>query len=84
MPIMLLLAISLVTGALAARKGYHFMIWVLASGLLGLVILAFLPFANSSELSAEKQQQLKKKGNTIGGTLAVLGVILLFAQLWPL
>jgi len=41
--------ISLITGALGARKGYNFFLWMLAAGVIGLVILSFLPFANKRD-----------------------------------
>lgn len=67
--------ISLVTGALAARKGYNFILWALAAGIIGLIILAFLPFTNKPDQKPEVQQSLRKTGNTIGAVLAALGII---------
>jgi len=70
--------VSVVTGTLAARKGYNFILWALAAisgisiGLIGLIILAFLPFANKPE----EQQRLKKRGNTIAGVLAAVGIVI--------
>ncbi len=71
------LILSVVTGALAARKGYNFILWALAAGIIGLVILAFLPFANKPEIPPEEQVRLRKSGNMIGAGLAVLGIIIL-------
>lgn len=66
------IAVSLITGALAARKGYNFVLWALAAGILGLIILAFLPFANKAEQSPQEQARLKSTGNIVGGVLAAL------------
>jgi 4-hydroxybenzoate polyprenyltransferase len=77
------LVISIVTGALAARKGYNFILWALAAGILGLIILAFLPFANKPDQPPEEQARLKKTGNTVGGVLAALGIIVLAVKFLP-
>lgn len=75
--IIIWLILSVVTGALAARKGYNFILWALAAGIIGLVILAFLPFANAPEKPPEEQARLRKSGNMIGGGLAVLGLFMI-------
>lgn len=53
-------AICLITGTLAARKGYNFYLWVLAGGIIGLVILSFLPFVNRGDLSEIEQAKEPK------------------------
>jgi len=75
------LVISFVTGALAARKGYNFILWALAAGIIELIILAFLPFANKSDQQPEEQARLKQTGNTVAGVLAALGIIMLVVGL---
>jgi O-antigen ligase len=59
--LILWLVISLATGTLAA-------------GILGLVILALLPFANRKEDGPERRSELKKKGDTIAAVLTILGL----------
>ena len=39
----------IVQSLLAARKGYRWYLWTIACGLIGLIILGFLPFANKEE-----------------------------------
>src|SRR5215213_7739306 len=75
--------VSVVTGLLAARKGYNFALWALASGILGLIILAFLPFANRPGQERDEERRLKATGNTIAGVLAAVGVLLVVIQLLP-
>jgi CBS-domain-containing membrane protein len=75
MPLGLALLIAIVTGALGARKGYNFFLWALAAGVLGLIILAFLPFANQPDQSPEEQRQLRRTGNTVAGLLAILAAV---------
>jgi hypothetical protein len=77
----LAIIISLVTGALAARKGYNFFIWALAAGIPSLVILSFMPFSNKENQSAEERAHKKRTGNTVGGVLAVIGLIIMIGGL---
>lgn len=75
-------AIFLVTGALAVRKGYSFFPWVFACGLLGLIVLTFLPVANDPQLSGSQNRERAEKGDRIGRGLAgCLAVAVLFRML---
>ncbi len=65
--------ICIIAGALAARKGYNFFLWVLAGGIIGLLILAFLP--HTQKLPEDKRNDALKKGNTIGSIISVIVVI---------
>lgn len=68
--------IALVTGALAARKGYRFFNWMFAGGIIGLLILCFLPFANAPGLPAAEQRTRAEKGNIIGRNISLVVVAL--------
>ena len=71
--VLLQVLVCCVTGGLAYRKGYHFLIWALAGGIIGLIVLAFLPFANREEEG--ERRRVTKRGNTIGGAIAAIGVL---------
>jgi hypothetical protein len=73
--------ICLVTGVLAARKGYNFFLWVLAGGILGLVILAFLPFVNKGDLSEIEVREKTKTGNIIGGVFTAIALVQIVPRL---
>ena len=63
---------------LAARKGYKWYLWtILAMGVLGLIVMAFLPYANKPEQSPQEQQQKRKSGNKVGLVLSIVGVCIL-------
>ena len=68
--ILFVVGVCVVTGALAARKGYNFFLWILAGGIIGLLALAFLPFTNKGE-----NEHLKKRGNLIGGGISAGAVV---------
>jgi serine/threonine protein kinase len=70
------------TGVMAARKGYSFVLWLLAGGtfILGLLVLSFLGFTNKGDIALEVAQERRKTGNRIGGLLAVFGVLTICTQ----
>jgi hypothetical protein len=65
---------------LAARKGYSWYLWTFACGLLGLIVLAFLPYANKPDVSLEVNESRQQMGNTIGAVLSVIGLLGLVAE----
>lgn len=75
------IAICAVTGLFAVRKGYNFFLWVLAGGIIGLLILAFLPYVNEkSDIADEaERRRLASRGNGVGGAISVVGIVLALA-----
>jgi hypothetical protein len=65
---------------LAARKGYSWYLWTIACGLIGLIVLAFLPYANKPDVSPEVNQSRRQTGNTIGAVLSVIGLLGIVAR----
>ncbi len=63
----------------AYRKGYNPVAWVLAGGLIGLIILGFLPYTNKPEIPAEEQTRRKSTGNFLG---VILSSVALAIGLW--
>jgi hypothetical protein len=75
------LANGVTTALLAGRKGYNSVLWFFAAGVIGLVILAFLPFVNEkSNLPEMERSSMKKTGDTIAGVIAAVAVGLLLAK----
>ncbi len=82
MMLILQLAIGVVTALMAGRKGYNPYIWFFAAGLIGLIVLAFLPFVNEkSELPEDERSSKQKRGNMFGGVLAGIAILILLASL---
>lgn len=78
MEIWILIAFGLITALLAGRKGYNPALWFCAAGIIGLIVLAFLPFVNKkSPLPGPVLAQRKKSGNLIGGVLSAVAIVLL-------
>jgi hypothetical protein len=63
----IIVALSVMAAVEAAKKGYYPLLWVFTAGLIGLLILAFLPFVNEKSNLPEAQRQSRRKlGNLIG------------------
>ena len=75
------LALSVLTGALAARKGYSVVLWTLAGGVLGLVVLAFLPRANNSAQTSDERERLQGRGNIAAAALLGLSAMVVVGAL---
>ena len=78
----LVLVFGFITGLLAYRKGYNGVIWFFTPWGLGLIVLAFLPFANQFDLPEEEKLVLKKQGNIIGIWLVGLAVVMIVLLAW--
>jgi hypothetical protein len=73
--ILVQLAFCVITGLLARRKHYNFFAWFFAAGAIGLIILAFLPFAETP-----RQRTI---GNRIGVAIPLSFIALLaIAIVW--
>lgn len=80
--IVILLVFGVIMALLAGRRGYNPALWFLAAGIIGLLILAFLPFVNEkSELPESQRQSKKKTGDIIGGVISAISVIILLINL---
>ena len=83
MVIVIVLIFCVLTALLAKRKGYNPYIWFFATGIIGLIVLAFLPFTDVETLNPEQKKAAKKKGNIIGGiTVAVVIIAAMLNSLY--
>jgi hypothetical protein len=78
--LVLLLLCFVAPPLLAARKGYSWYLWTIACGLLGLIVLAFLPYANKPDESEEVNRSRRQTGNIVGGVLSAMGLLGIVAQ----
>ena len=83
MKIPLFLIFGAINAVIASNKGFNPFIWFFAGGLLGLIVLLFMPSAKAVlEENPELYEQRKKEGNTAGlivlGIAVLLGVVIYF------
>jgi len=64
---------------LAARKGYDWYCWVLGGSVIGLFVLATLPYADAPGIQPEQRVEVRRRGNQYGIVLSVFAVIVAFA-----
>ena len=66
---------------LAKQKGFKPWLWVLAGGIVGLIVLLFLPSARAADLDEETRQKRRKIGNMTGVIFSVIVIIIFIAWL---
>ncbi len=72
-----MIAISVLCGYWAQKKGYSFWAYLFAGGLLGAITLLFLP--DVKDVAEDKKVSVINKGNTIGIVIAVASFVWGFA-----
>lgn len=83
MGVVILIVFGVVMAVLAGRKGYNPALWFFAGGILGLLILAFLPFVNEKSKLPEDQRAAKKKtGDLIGGVTSGIAIVIALISLF--
>jgi hypothetical protein len=72
------LLFGIATGLLASRKGYLFIAWFFAGGLIGLIVLACLPDAYEVKTPMEPGEvnRLQRHGNIIGAIISLISIII--------
>lgn len=70
------IGLGVLTAMMASRKGYNGFLWFLGGGLIGLIVLAFLPDTNNPMTSIEEQNRQRTTGNIVGGVMAAVCVSL--------
>lgn len=74
------LAFGVIAAAFAYRKGFNPFLWILSFGLIGLIILAFLPAAEEKIGPREESERNLKRGDAWGASLTTIAVLLLLAS----
>jgi len=84
MQIVFFLIFGTINSLIATKKGFNPFIWFFAAGLLGLIVLAFLPSANAVlPENIELYEQRRAAGNKAGIIILCIGaVVLLLLFLW--
>jgi len=81
--ILYILLFGLMTGLLAKRKGYSFILWFCTSSWLGLIVILLFPNANDPSLSDQKGKSLIRTGNVTALILCML-TYTIYYYVWTL
>ncbi|MFH2045531.1 MAG: hypothetical protein ABIK92_10345 [Pseudomonadota bacterium] len=76
MRITISLIIIAVMGIIAWKKGFRPWLWILAGGIPGLIILAFMPSATVDGLDEAIRERRRKAGNLVGTIFSSIAIIL--------
>jgi len=74
--------LGVISWFIARKKGFNPWRWIAAMGILGLIVVACLPSANTAGIDPVKQQKRKGLARTVGTSLSVLFCLLVFVELF--
>jgi hypothetical protein len=70
---------GIINAIIASRKGFNPLIWFFAAGLLGLIVLFFLPSATKAmAYDPELSEERKRAGNNAGLIIIGIAIFLMF------
>jgi cobalamin synthase len=76
------LLFGVIAAIFARRRGYNWLCWLMALGLIGMIVVLFLPSANKEGLNEAEKNKIIKRGNLIGIILTVISILFtIFAYL---
>ena len=59
---------------IAGSKGFSPFRWLIAFGLIGLIVVISLPSANAKSITSEEKEARKKKADNIGGWMTGINI----------
>ena len=62
----------------AKTKGFNVWAWILAGGLVGLIVVAFLPSAKATNIDENEKQRRRETATNIGLILSILFILIGF------
>ena len=83
-----LIIFGIPSAIVAGVKGFKALRWLIAFGLIGLIVVACMSSAKDAGITPEESQRRANKANTVGAwmaginlTLGVVGILLVMANL---
>ena len=74
--LILLIVFGFIMIIVASVKGFNPMRWFFAAGLLGLIILFFLPSASAKDIDENEKLKRAERGNKVGTVISIIALIL--------
>lgn len=75
------IVIIVIMAFIAYKKGFNPVFWILSGGVIGLVVVLCLPSANAAGIDDMEKEKRRKRGNTVGAVLSVIGIIIMIVVL---
>jgi hypothetical protein len=76
MRLILLIIFGIINMLIAKKKGFNPWAWLLAAGLLGLIVIACLPSANAEGIDEATRTSRRKTGTTVGAVISAVAIFL--------
>ena len=74
--LILLIVFGFIMIIVASAKGFNPLRWFFAAGLLGLIILFFLPSASAKDIDENEKLKRAERGNKVGTIISIIALIL--------
>lgn len=74
--LILLIVFGFIMIIVASVKGFNPLRWFFAAGLLGLIILFFLPSASAKDIDENEKLKRAERGNKVGTIISIIALIL--------
>lgn len=71
-----LIIFGIPSAIVAASKGFRPLRWLIALGLIGLVVVSFMPSAKKDGISSEEAEKRAGKADTVGAWMAGITIAL--------
>ena len=78
--IILFLIFAVINAVIAKKKGFSPWAWVLAAGIIGIMVLYFMPHSNEPGINEQTEIDRRKAGNLCGVLLSILALIIFVAM----
>ena len=74
------LIFGIIAALVARNKGYNWVYWFLALGLVGMIVIILMPDANRIGISSDEKAKIQKRGDLTGGILSAVSIVLILVS----
>ena len=71
------IVVAIIMAIIAYKKGFNPLFWILAGGLIGLIVVCLMPSANAPEIDEKERDARRRRGNITGGVLSAIIVVVI-------
>lgn len=83
MRLILSVVVAIVMAMIASRKGFNPLLWMLAGGIPGFLILMAMPSASADDIDDVTRITRRRRGNITGGAISCVAVtVMIGVALW--
>jgi chromate transport protein ChrA len=71
------IVVAVIMAIIAYKKGFNPVFWILAGGLIGLIVVSVMPSANAAGIEEAERDARRRRGNITGGVLSAIVVVVI-------